>query len=86
MTPLEYELRRLTCVCVCVLQVLVHSDRSGDLYGSVLVDSGSAISADLLLDDSQQHVFVLTNSRVRDHSIFIFIFSLFSAVSLSVHY
>ncbi|TDH11058.1 hypothetical protein EPR50_G00081510 [Perca flavescens] len=45
-------------------KVLVRSDGSGDLYGSVLVDSGSAISADLLLDDSQQHVYVLTNSRL----------------------
>ncbi|XP_042369556.1 plexin-B3-like, partial [Plectropomus leopardus] len=44
--------------------VLVRSDGSGDLYGSVLVDSGSAVSADLLLDDSQQHVYVLTNSRL----------------------
>ncbi|XP_078110260.1 plexin-B3 isoform X1 [Sander vitreus] len=45
-------------------KVLVRSDGSGDLYGSVLVDSGSAVSADLLLDDSQQHVYVLTNSRL----------------------
>ncbi len=50
---------------VCVLQVLVHSNWSGDLYGSLSVDSGSGISADLLLDDGQQHVYVLTNSRVR---------------------
>ncbi|XP_047441531.1 plexin-B1 [Mugil cephalus] len=46
-------------------KVLVHSDRSGDLYGSVLVDdAGSAISADLLLDESQQHVYVLTSGRL----------------------
>uniref|UniRef100_A0A8C3A542 Plexin B3 n=1 Tax=Cyclopterus lumpus TaxID=8103 RepID=A0A8C3A542_CYCLU len=46
-------------------KVLVRSDWSGDLYGSVLVDKGSVVRADLLLDDSQQHVFVLTNRRVR---------------------
>ncbi|XP_037628566.1 plexin-B1 [Sebastes umbrosus] len=45
-------------------KVLVRSDWSGDLYGSVLVDRNSAVSADLLLDDNQQHVFVLTNSRL----------------------
>ncbi|CAK6977993.1 LOW QUALITY PROTEIN: plexin-B1 [Scomber scombrus] len=45
-------------------KVLVHANRSGDLYGSVMVDKGSAISADLLLEDSQQHVFVLTSSRL----------------------
>ncbi|GLD58812.1 plexin-B1-like isoform X1, partial [Lates japonicus] len=45
-------------------KVLVRPDRSGDLYGSVSVDSGSVVSADLLLDDSQQHVYVLTNSRL----------------------
>ncbi|MEQ2289050.1 hypothetical protein AMECASPLE_029226 [Ameca splendens] len=45
-------------------QVLVRSDWSGDLYGSVLVDRSGAISADLLLDESQQHVYVLTNDRV----------------------
>uniref|UniRef100_A0AAX7TZX3 Plexin-B1 n=1 Tax=Astatotilapia calliptera TaxID=8154 RepID=A0AAX7TZX3_ASTCA len=37
---------------------------SGHLYGSELVDSGSAVSADLLLDESQEHVYVLTNSRL----------------------
>uniref|UniRef100_A0A8C3A345 Plexin B3 n=1 Tax=Cyclopterus lumpus TaxID=8103 RepID=A0A8C3A345_CYCLU len=45
-------------------KVLVRSDWSGDLYGSVLVDKGSVVRADLLLDDSQQHVFVLTNRRL----------------------
>ncbi|KAM9855597.1 plexin-B3 [Aulostomus maculatus] len=45
-------------------KVLVHSNWSGDLYSSVLVDSGGGVSADLLLDDSQQHVFVLTRNRL----------------------
>ncbi|KAM4738105.1 plexin-B3 isoform 1-T4 [Anableps anableps] len=45
-------------------KVLVHSDWSGDLYGSVLVDRGGAINADLLLDESQRHVYVLTDNRV----------------------
>lgn len=54
------------CVCVRALQVLVRSDWSGDLYGTLLVDSdGSSISADLLLDENQRHVYVLTSSRVR---------------------
>ncbi|KAI3357940.1 hypothetical protein L3Q82_016330 [Scortum barcoo] len=45
-------------------KVLVRSDWSGDLYSSLTVDSASGVSADLLLDDSQQHVYVLTNSRL----------------------
>uniref|UniRef100_A0A3Q2XEE1 Plexin B3 n=1 Tax=Haplochromis burtoni TaxID=8153 RepID=A0A3Q2XEE1_HAPBU len=45
-------------------KVLVISNQSGHLYGSELVDSGSAVSADLLLDESQEHVYVLTNSRL----------------------
>lgn len=64
----------------------MRTDWSGDLYGSVLVDSGSAVSADLLLDDSQQHVYVLTSSRVREsspHPWFIII-SVYFSVSVSV--
>ncbi|XP_041860181.1 plexin-B1 [Melanotaenia boesemani] len=45
-------------------KVLVRPDRSGDLYGHILVDDGSSINADLLLDESQQHIYVLTNSRL----------------------
>ncbi|KAM8754498.1 plexin-B3 isoform 2-T3 [Acanthopagrus schlegelii] len=46
-------------------KVLVRSDWSGDLYGTLLVDSdGSSISADLLLDENQRHVYVLTSSRL----------------------
>ncbi|KAM9351259.1 plexin-B3 [Symphorus nematophorus] len=45
-------------------KVLVRSDWAGELYGSLTVDSGSGVSADLLLDDSQQHVYVLTSSRL----------------------
>lgn len=48
-----------------VCQVLVQPGSSGHLYDSLLVDSGSSISADLLLDHSQQHIYVLTSSRVR---------------------
>ncbi|CAN9515265.1 unnamed protein product [Ophioblennius macclurei] len=45
-------------------KVLVRPDWSGELYGSVKVDTGSAVSANLLLDESQRHVFVLTSSRL----------------------
>ncbi|XP_035512568.1 plexin-B1-like, partial [Morone saxatilis] len=45
-------------------KLLVDSDRTGDLYGSLLVDRSSSVSADLLLDDSQQHVYVLSNNRL----------------------
>lgn len=48
-----------------VCQVLVQPGLSGHLYGSLAVDSGSSINADLLLDTSQQHIYALTNSRVR---------------------
>uniref|UniRef100_A0A672ZWM7 Plexin B3 n=1 Tax=Sphaeramia orbicularis TaxID=375764 RepID=A0A672ZWM7_9TELE len=44
-------------------KVLVRSDSSGDRYGSVSVDA-TAISADLLLDQEQEHVYVLTSSRL----------------------
>ncbi|XP_067383981.1 plexin-B3 isoform X2 [Channa argus] len=45
-------------------KVLVHSDGSGQKYGHVLVDSGSAISSDLLLDKDQEHLYVLTTSML----------------------
>ncbi|KAK5895490.1 hypothetical protein CesoFtcFv8_012079 [Champsocephalus esox] len=45
-------------------KVLLHSNRAGLLYDSVLVDSGSPVSADLLLDESKQHVYVLTSRRL----------------------
>ncbi|XP_008293461.1 plexin-B1 [Stegastes partitus] len=47
-----------------VWQVLVRSDWSGHLYGSLTVDDGSAVSADLLLDESQKHLYVLTSNRL----------------------
>ncbi|XP_028308317.1 plexin-B1 [Gouania willdenowi] len=45
-------------------KVLVRPDTSGVLYGSVLVDGGGSVSADLLLDGEQRHVYVLTSSRL----------------------
>ncbi|XP_034534320.1 plexin-B1 [Notolabrus celidotus] len=45
-------------------KVLVHSDGSGDLYGSILVDRSNGVSADLLLDESRQHIYVLTTSKL----------------------
>ncbi|XP_037540540.1 plexin-B1 [Nematolebias whitei] len=45
-------------------KVLVRPDGSGDLYGRMQVDDGGAVSADLLLDKSQQHVYVLTDSKL----------------------
>uniref|UniRef100_A0A3P9I978 Plexin B3 n=1 Tax=Oryzias latipes TaxID=8090 RepID=A0A3P9I978_ORYLA len=44
-------------------KVFVRPDWSGDLYGSLAVDSG-AVGADLLLDVSQQYLYVLTNDQV----------------------
>ncbi|XP_029903953.1 plexin-B1-like, partial [Myripristis murdjan] len=45
-------------------KVLVRPDRSARLYDSVLVDPGSAVNADLLLDERQEHVYVLTQSQL----------------------
>ncbi|XP_013855430.1 plexin-B3 [Austrofundulus limnaeus] len=45
-------------------KVLVRSDGSGDLYSTVVVDDGGAVSSDLLLDKSQQHVYVLTDNQL----------------------
>ncbi|XP_077456981.1 plexin-B3 isoform X1 [Stigmatopora argus] len=45
-------------------KVLVRANGSGEVYGSVLVDSGSAINADLRLDSYKKNIFILTNSRV----------------------
>ncbi|XP_015824262.3 plexin-B3 [Nothobranchius furzeri] len=45
-------------------KVLVRPDGSGDLYGSLLVNSDGAISADLLLDGSLQHVYVLSDDQL----------------------
>ncbi|XP_004086439.1 plexin-B1-like [Oryzias latipes] len=44
-------------------KVFVRPDWSGDLYGSLAVDSG-AVGADLLLDVSQQYLYVLTNDKL----------------------
>ncbi|XP_078144168.1 plexin-B3 [Centroberyx gerrardi] len=45
-------------------KVLVRSDWSGQLYDSVLVDRGSAVNADLLLDESQENVYALTHNKL----------------------
>ncbi|XP_037335663.2 plexin-B1 [Pungitius pungitius] len=45
-------------------KVLVRSDWSGYLYGSIMVDKGGVVRADLLLDNSQKHVYVLTNRKL----------------------
>ncbi|KAM4609893.1 LOW QUALITY PROTEIN: plexin-B3, partial [Polymixia lowei] len=45
-------------------KVFVRSDRSGELYDSVTVDRGRAVNADLLLDGTGQHVYVLTYSKL----------------------
>nr|XP_040025151.1 plexin-B1-like [Gasterosteus aculeatus aculeatus]XP_040025152.1 plexin-B1-like [Gasterosteus aculeatus aculeatus] len=45
-------------------KVLVRSDWSGRLYGSVMVDKGGVVRADLLLDNIQKHVYVLTNRKL----------------------
>ncbi|KAM3872597.1 plexin-B3 [Diretmus argenteus] len=50
-------------------KVLVRSTQSGRLYDSVLVDQGSAINADLLLDERQEHVYVLTSSKLSKVSV-----------------
>lgn len=47
----------------------MRSDWSGDLYDSVVVDSGNAVASDILLDDRQQHIYVLTSGRVRQSSV-----------------
>ncbi|KAM6977720.1 plexin-B3 [Aplochiton taeniatus] len=45
-------------------KVFVHPDRSGVLYETVTVDRDMPINADLLLDKSGQHAYVLTHSKV----------------------
>ncbi|XP_056131265.1 plexin-B3 isoform X2 [Lampris incognitus] len=50
-------------------KVYVHSDGSGQLYDTVTVDAGSAVNADLLLDATGQHVYVLTSSKLSKVSV-----------------
>lgn len=50
-------------------KVLVNPDSSGVLYSSVLIHRDSPVSADLLLDKSQQHVYVLTHNRLSKVSV-----------------
>ncbi|MBN3300080.1 PLXB3 protein, partial [Amia calva] len=45
-------------------KVLVGSGGEGEVYDSVPVDSGSAVSADLLLDRERESVYVMTNTKV----------------------
>ncbi|XP_072305494.1 plexin-B3 isoform X2 [Eucyclogobius newberryi] len=50
-------------------KVLVHEDTSGHLYSSVPVHPNSPVSADLLLDQKQEHVYVLTHNRLSKVSV-----------------
>ncbi|CAL9702799.1 unnamed protein product [Knipowitschia caucasica] len=50
-------------------KVLVHEDGSGHLYSSVPVHPNSPVNADLLLDQRQEHVYVLTHNRLSKVSV-----------------
>lgn len=50
-------------------KVLVHEDSSGHLYSSVPVHNNSPVSADLILDQNQEHVYVLTHNRLSKVSV-----------------
>ncbi|KAJ8017304.1 hypothetical protein DPEC_G00016450 [Dallia pectoralis] len=45
-------------------KVFLQPNRTGAIYQSVLVDRNSPVNADLLLDQSKQNVYVLTDSKV----------------------
>ncbi|XP_033825079.1 plexin-B3 [Periophthalmus magnuspinnatus] len=50
-------------------KVLVHENSSGHRYSSVPVHPNSPVSADLLLDQTQEHVYVLTHNRLSKVSV-----------------
>lgn len=53
------------------LQVFLHANGTGTKYATVEVDSESAINADLLLDNTKQNVYVLTDKKVRETNPFL---------------
>lgn len=46
------------------MQVSLESGTEANIYETVLVQAGKAIHTDLMFDEEQEHIYVLTDNRV----------------------